>query len=163
MAAPSSSLMSLTLPSDREILLTRTFDAPRRLVFDAMTRAEHLRRWWGPRGHTMTVCEVDNRQGGAYRFVLRTADGMDCPFKGVYRELAPPERIVLTQIFDVEPYSRSEAVVTIVLTEQGGRTTLRATMRFQSVEERDGMIRSGMEHGAAESYDRLADLLQELA
>jgi uncharacterized protein YndB with AHSA1/START domain len=155
--------MSLTLPSDREILLTRSFDAPRRLVYDAMTRAEHIRRWWGPRSLTLTVCEVDARPGGAYRLVQRAADGQEFPFKGVYRELVRPERIVFTQIFDVEPYAEAEVVVTIVLTEQGGRTSMRATMLFRSLEERDGMIQSGMEPGAAESYDRLAELLEELA
>lgn len=163
MVAASSSLMTLTLPSDRVILLTRSFQAPRRLVFEAMTRAEHLRRWWGPRSLTMTVCEIDARPGGAYRFVQRAADGQEFPFKGVYREIAPPERIVFTQIFDVEPFSQYETVVTVVLSEQGGWTTLRATMEFGSVAERDGMIQSGMEPGAAESYDRLAELLQELA
>jgi uncharacterized protein YndB with AHSA1/START domain len=155
--------MTLTTPSDLEIVMTRDFDAPRELVFEAWTKPEHLTRWWGPRGHTMPVCEVDLRPGGSYRFVNRAPDGTDHPFKGVYREIVPPERLVCTQIYDVEGWSNRECLVTLIFAERDGRTTMTNTVLFDSVEDRDAMLESGMEGGAAESLDRLAELLGSMA
>ena len=148
--------LNVTTPTDREIVLTRTFDAPRRLVFDAFTKPLLLKRWFGPRGWSLVVCEVDLRVGSGFRFVLRGPDGRDMGMSGVYREIEPPERSVHTESFDDYP---GESVVTAVWVEEGDKTTLTATVLYASQEVRDAVIRSGMEHGAAESYDRLNDLL----
>ena len=154
--------MTLTLPSELEISVSRTFDAPRNLVFEAMTGCRHLSKWWGPRYLTLEHCEIDLRPGGGYRFVQKAPDGTLYPFKGVYREVTAPERIVFTQIYDVEPFSIYEMLVTNILTEAGGKTTLAQTLLFDTPEARDGMIASGMEPGEAESFDRLDELLAEL-
>jgi uncharacterized protein YndB with AHSA1/START domain len=148
--------LKVTTPTDREIVLTRVFDAPRDLVYDAFTKPELLKRWFGPRGFSLTVCEVDLRVGGDWRFVLRGPDGKEMGMRGVYRELAPPERSVHTESYDDYP---GESLVTAVFTEQAGKTTLTATILYPSQMVRDIVIQSGMEHGAAESYDRLAELL----
>ena len=148
--------LQVTTPTDREIVLTRVFDAPRRLVFDAFTKPELLKRWFGPRGWSMVVCEIDLKVGGGFRFVLRGPDGRDMGMRGVYREIVPPERSVHMESFDDFP---GEAQVTTVLVEQGGKTTLTATLLYPSQEIRDAVINSGMEHGTAESYDKLAELL----
>ena len=148
--------LKVTTPTDREIVLTRVFDAPRHLVFDAFTKAELLKRWFGPRGWSLVVCEVDLRVGGGFRFVLRGPDGTQMGMRGVYREIVPPERSVHMESFDDYP---GESQVTSVLTEDGGRTTLTATVLYPSQEVRDIVIKSGMEHGAAESYDKLAEML----
>jgi uncharacterized protein YndB with AHSA1/START domain len=151
--------LKITTPSDREIVMTRVFDAPRRLVFDAFTRPELLKRWFGPHGWSLVVCEVDLRVGGSFRYVLRGPDGTDMGMRGVYREIVPPERSVHMETFDDYP---GESRVTCVLVEQGGKTTLTATVLYDSPETRDAVIASGMEHGAAESYDRLAELMASL-
>jgi uncharacterized protein YndB with AHSA1/START domain len=148
--------LKVTTPTDCEIVMTRVFDAPRRLVWDAFTRPELLRRWFGPRGWSLVVCEVDLRVGGGFRFVLRGPDGRDMGMRGVYREIVPPERSVHMESFDDYP---GEAQVTAVMVEEGGKTTLTATVLYPSKEIRDAVVQSGMEHGAAESYDKLAELL----
>jgi uncharacterized protein YndB with AHSA1/START domain len=148
--------LEVTTPTDREIVLTRVFDAPRRLVFDAFTKPDLLKRWFGPRGWSLVVCEVDFKVGGTFRFVLRGPDGKEMGMRGVYREIVAPERSVHTESFDDYP---GESQVTTVLVEQSGRTTLTATVLYPSQEIRDIVIKSGMEHGAAESYDKMADLL----
>jgi uncharacterized protein YndB with AHSA1/START domain len=152
--------LTVTTPTDREVVLTRVFDAPRHLVFDAFTRPELLKRWFGPRGWSLVVCEVDLRVGGGFRFVLRGPDGRDMGMRGVYREIAPPDRSVHMESFDDFP---GESQVTTVLTEHAGKTTLTATVLYPSKEVRDAVIQSGMEHGAAESYDKLAELLAGVA
>ncbi len=149
--------LKVTTPTDREIVLTRIFDAPRHLVFDAFTKPELLKRWFGPRGWSLVVCEVDLTVGGAFRFVLRGPDGRDLGMRGVYQEIVPPERSVHIESFD--DYPGADSQVTAVFTEREGRTTLTATVLYPSREVRDAVIRSGMEHGAAESYDKLAELL----
>src|SRR5690349_15490768 len=148
--------LQVATPTSREIVMTRVFDAPRRLVFDAFSKPELLKRWFGPRGWSLVTCEVDLRVGGGFRFVLRSPDGKDMGMRGVYREIVPPERSVHIESFDDYP---GESQVTAVFSEQGGKTTLTATILYPSREVRDAVIRSGMEHGAAESYDRLAELL----
>ena len=153
---PNAGTLKVTTPSDREIVLTRVFDAPRRLVFDAFSKPELLRRWFGPRGWTLAVCEVDHRVGGAFRFLLRRPDGMEMGIRGVYREIVPPERSVHVEYYDDYP---GESLVTAVFVEHDGRTTFTATVLYPSREVRDAVIRAGMEHGAAESYDKLAELL----
>jgi uncharacterized protein YndB with AHSA1/START domain len=154
----------VTTPSDREIVMTRTFDAPRALVFEAYTNPEHVRHWWGFRTSMMVVCEADVRPGGTWRYVTREEDGMEVPFTGVYREVTPPERVVYTEMYDVEPFNQGDpAVTTVVFTEEGGRTTLTTTSVFPSKEIRDSVIESGMERGAAESMDRLAERVATLS
>ena len=160
MVARDSSALTLTLPSDRVIVLTRTFDARRALVFEAHTRPEHVRRWWGQRGSTLSVCEIDFRVGGAWRFVELTAEGQEHGFRGEYREIVPPERIV--QTFEYEGLPGHVSLETLTLTEQDGRTTLTGLSVFDSKEDRDGMIESGMEQGAGESMDRLAEYLEAM-
>src|SRR3954453_4798858 len=145
-----------TTPGDREGVMTRVFDAPRHLVFDAFTRPELLKRWFGPRGWSLAVCEVDLRVGGGFRFVLQGPDGMQMGMRGVYKELNPPDGSVHTETFDDYP---GASQVTTVLTERDGKTTFTATVRYESQEIRDAVIKSGMEHGAAESYDKMAELL----
>ena len=150
--------LKVTTPTDREIVLTRVFDAPRNLVFDAFSKPELLKRWFGPRGWSLVVCEVDLRVGGGFRFVLRGPDGRDMGMRGVYREIVPPERSVHMESFDDYP---GESQVTALFVEQGGKTTLTATVLYPSREVRDAVIKSGMEHGAAESYDKLAEMLAQ--
>src|SRR5438128_11458319 len=150
--------LKVTTPTDSEIVMTRVFDAPRELVFDAFTKPELLTRWFGPRGWSLVVCEVDVRVGGGFRFVLRGPDGRDMGMRGVYREIAAPERSVHMESFDDYP---GESQVTAVFVEQGSQTTLTATVLYPSKEVRDIVIQSGMEHCAAESYDKLAELLAE--
>ena len=148
--------LKIATPTDREIVMTRIFDAPRNLVFDALTKPELLKRWLGPHGWSLTVCEIDLRVDGAYRFVGRAPGGTDLGWGGVYREIVPLERIVHTESFDDYP---GEALVTSVWAEHGYKTTFTSTLLFPSREVRDAVINTGMEHGAAESYDRLAELL----
>ncbi len=152
--------LKLTTPSDREIAMTRVFDAPRQLVFDAHTKPDLVRQWLlGPPGWSMPVCEMDVRVGGTYRWVWRhDTNGTEMGMGGVYREIAAPERLVTTERFD-EAWYPGEALNTLVLVEQGGRTTLTQTMRYESRDARDAVIKSNMEKGVAASYDRLADLL----
>ena len=150
-----------TTPSDREIVMTRVFDAPRHLVFEAMSKPEHVKRWWGilDERYSVPVCEIDFRPGGAWRFVSRGPQG-EAGFHGVYREINPPERIVFTEIFD--PFPDVESVVTSVLTDENGKTRLTATCVYPSKEVRDMVIGTGMASGAAISYDRLEEVALEL-
>jgi len=152
--------LKLTTPSDREIAVTRVFDAPRQLVFDAHTKPDLVRQWLlGPPGWSMPVCEMDVRVGGTYRWVWRhDTNGTEMGMGGVYREIVAPERLVTTERFD-EAWYPGEALNTLVLIEKGGRTTLTQTMRYESRDARDAVIKSNMEKGVAASYDRLADLL----
>jgi uncharacterized protein YndB with AHSA1/START domain len=149
--------LTVTLPSDREIVMTRVFDAPRASVFEAHSKCEHIKRWWG----SNLTCEMDFRPGGTYRFVQHAPDGGEHAFRGEYREIVAPERIV--QTFEFEGMPGHVAVETLTFDEQDGKTTLTSTSVYQSVEDRDGIIATGMESGAAESLDRLADLLQTMA
>jgi uncharacterized protein YndB with AHSA1/START domain len=148
--------LKVTTPTDCEIVMTRVFDAPRQMVFDAFSKPELLKRWFGPRGWSLVVCDVDLRVGGTFRFVLRGPDGKDMGMRGVYREITPPDGSVHMESFDDYP---GEAQVTMVLVEQNGKTTMTATVLYPSREVRDAVIQSGMEHGAAESYDKLAEML----
>ena len=149
-------------PSDREISMTRVFNAPRPLVFEALTRPELLKQWLlGPPGWTMPVCEVDPRVGGSYRFLWRGPDGTEMGVSGVNREIVPPERLVGTEKFDQAWYP-GEAIVTYQLVEHDGKTTLTITILYQSREARDIALKSGMDTGLSMSYDRLAALLLSL-
>jgi uncharacterized protein YndB with AHSA1/START domain len=159
--AANSATFKVSTPSAREIQMTRLLDAPRRLVFEAMTKPEHIRNWWGRlgEGYSVPVCEVDLRPGGAWRFVNRHPDG-ESVFYGVYREIVPPERLVYTEIY--EPFPDGESIVTTVLTEENGKTRLTITAAYPSREVRDIVLQSGMERGAAISYDRLEEVASSL-
>lgn len=151
----------VTTPSDCEIRLTRLFDAPRQLVFDVMTKPEHVREWWGRlgEGYSVPICEIDFRVGGAWRFVNRHPKG-EAAFYGEYKEIDPPGRVVFTEIFEAFPDAVS--TVTAELTEELGKTRLTATVRYPSAEVRDMVLGTGMAHGAGISYDRLEDLVARL-
>jgi uncharacterized protein YndB with AHSA1/START domain len=152
--------MTVATPSDLEIVLSREFDAPRALVFEAVSQPDHLRRWWGPTGSTLTHCEMDFRPGGKWRFVEHDKDGQEWGFRGEVREIVPPERIV--QTFEFEGMPGHISVETMRLEAVGDRTRMTVTSVFASVEDRDGMLQSGMEQGAGESYDRLEEYLKTL-
>jgi uncharacterized protein YndB with AHSA1/START domain len=158
----NSGTFAVSTPSEREIRMTRLFDAPRNLVFEVMSKPEHIKRWWGNigDGYSVPVCEIDFRPGGAWRYVNRTPKGQLVTFYGVYREIVPPERMVFTEIY--EPYPDSESVVTAVLVEENGKTRFTLTALYPSVEVRDMVLKSGMERGAAISYDRLEEVATEL-
>jgi uncharacterized protein YndB with AHSA1/START domain len=152
--------LKLTTPSDREVVMTRVFSAPRELIFNAMHQPELLRRWLlGPPGWAMPVCDVDFRVGGAYRYVWRNDDGIEMGMGGVYREIVAPEKIVCTQLFD-QDWTGGEAVGTLTLTERDGKTTLVNRVLYSSREARDGVLKTPMEHGVAAGYDRLEELLK---
>jgi len=149
--------LKVSTPTDREIVMTRVFDAPRRLVFDALTKPELLKRWFfGPPGWSLAICQVDLRVGGTYRYVWRNTDGTEMGMGGVFREIVPPERFVGTETFD-HPWYPGEAIGTHVLVEQDGRTTLTLTMLYDSRETRDSVLKTPMEQGVAAGYDRLAE------
>lgn len=147
---------------DCEIVMTRVFDAPRDLVFKALTTPALLKRWFGPHGWTLVECEVDLRVGGAWRFFSHGPNGRTMGMRGVYREIARPERIVYTESFD-EWADQGSALITTTLAEHDGKTTLTCISLAPSREVRDAVVQSGMEHGAAETYDRLAGILGSLA
>ena len=155
--------LKLTTSGERELVMTRVFDAPRRLVFDAFTRPELVKRWLlGPPGWSMPVCEIDLRVGGKYRHVWRRdSDGSQMGMGGVYREIVAPERLVATEKFD-EPWYPGEAVGTLVLLEQGGKTKLTHTMLYESRAAREAVLKSDMESGVKASYDRLAEVLASM-
>ena len=160
----SANTLQVTTPTDREIVMTRVFDAPRELVFEAWTQPEHVRHWWGLRTSKMIVCEGDVRPGGSYRYVTQEANGEEVPFTGVYREITPPHRLVYTEMYDVEPFNQGDpAVNTATFTEEAGRTRLTVVTVYPSREIRDIVLGTGMERGAAESCDRLAEHLKTLA
>jgi uncharacterized protein YndB with AHSA1/START domain len=159
--AANSESFVLTTPSDVEIRMTRLFNAPRQLVFEVMTKPEHVKQWWGRLGdgYSVPVCEIDFRVGGAWRFVNRHPKG-EAEFYGEYREIAPPGRVVFTEIF--APFPETVSVVTSELTEEGGKTRLTVTARYPSQTVRDQVLGTGMAGGAATSYDRLEDLVEQL-
>ena len=164
-SAAHSSTFNVTTPSDHEIALTRVFDAPRQLVFEAMTRPEHVRRWWGilDERYSVTVCEIDLRVGGRYRFVGTTPDGTEVPFTGVYREIVAPERLVQTEIYDVPMARDHEGVITATFTESGGKTTVHSVIRYDSKQTRDIVIASGMERGVETGYDEIENMLERMS
>jgi uncharacterized protein YndB with AHSA1/START domain len=161
MGASGSRQMTVTTPSDREIVLTRVFDAPRELVFEAHTSCEHMSKWWGPRRYEVSSCEIDFRPGGKWRMVHRGSEGgEEYGFRGEFREIVRPEKIVWT--FEWEGMPGHVSVDTLTLEEEDGKTRLTATSVFDTVEDRDGMLQSGMEEGAAETWDRLAEYVEAM-
>ena len=152
---------NFTTPSEREFAMTRVFEAPRRLVWEAWTNTEHLPKWMlGPPGWTMPVCEIDLRPGGAWHFVWRQSDGTEMAMRGVYREVVPPERLVTTESWGGD---WPETINTLVLVEENGKTTMTQTILYPSNEAREKALKTGMKHGVAQSFDRLAEHLQTLS
>jgi uncharacterized protein YndB with AHSA1/START domain len=152
--------LAITTPTDREIQIERVFDGPRDRVFAVFTDPSLIPEWWGPRDTTTVVDQMDVRPGGSWRFVVHHADGRENAFRGTYREVTPPERIV--QTFEWEGLPGHVAVETASFEDLGDRTKLTTTSLFHTVEERDGMLASGMETGAGETYARLDEVLARL-
>jgi uncharacterized protein YndB with AHSA1/START domain len=152
--------ITVTKPSETEIMMTRVFDAPRELVFEAHTSAEHMKNWWGPRKYETVSAEVDFRVGGKWRVVHRGPDGDEHAFRGEFREIVPPERIVWT--FEYEGAPGEIAVETLTLEEHDGKTTLTTVSDAGSKEARDAMLESGMLEGAEETWDRLEEYVETL-
>lgn len=155
--------LQVTTPNDLDIVIVREFDAPRHLVFEALRTPALIRQWLlGPPGWTMPVCEFPQQAGQPYRYVWRNQQGTEMGMGGTVLEMVPPERIVTTERFD-DAWYPGEAVDTMELVERGGRTTLTITVRYESKEARDVALRSGMETGMAAGYDRLDQLLIQMA
>jgi uncharacterized protein YndB with AHSA1/START domain len=160
-AAHKVGATTFTTPSDRELVITRVVDAPRTLVFEAWTSPEHLPQWMvGPTGWTMPVCEVDLRPGGSWHFVWRQSDGTEMEMRGVYREIAPPERLVSTESWGGD---WPETLNTVTLTEEDGKTTITQTVLYPSKEARDAALQTGMREGMSLSFDRLAEHVRTMA
>jgi uncharacterized protein YndB with AHSA1/START domain len=157
----NASMLTITTPSDREIAMTRVFAAPARLVYDAHTKPELLKRWLGVfGGWSLSTCEIDLRVGGKYRWVWSKASGTEMGMGGTYQELVTNARIVANEAFD-NPWYEGQCLVTTEFVETDGKTTLTATMRYDSKKIRDGVLKSPMETGIVASYDKLAALLAE--
>jgi uncharacterized protein YndB with AHSA1/START domain len=153
--------LTVTTPSDTEIYMERVFDAPRELVFKAFTDPELISKWWGRRKDTTVVDKLESKPGGSWRFLTSSADGEEHAFHGEIRELVPPERLVWS--FEWEGLPGHVSVDTTTLEEQDGKTKVMTTTSFDSKEDRDGMLQSGMETGAGESYDRMEELLASMS
>jgi uncharacterized protein YndB with AHSA1/START domain len=148
-------------PSDREVVMTRVVDAPRRLVWDAWTNPEHVPHWMtGPSGWTMPVCEIDLRPGGGWHMVWRRSDGTEMGMRGSYREVTPPERLVSTESWGGE---WPETINTLTLSEKDGKTTITQTILYPSKEARDAALGTGMKDGMDQSFDRLDEYLRSVA
>jgi len=155
-----SAALEISTPTAREVVLKRIFDAPRQLVFEALTTPELLKRWYGPKGWTLILCEIDLKVGGRWHFVVERPDGKKIGQKGIYHEVSSPERLVNTESW--EDWDPGETLVTTTLFEADGKTTLTSTSLFPSQEVRDTILKSGLDEGAKESYNRLAELLAAL-
>jgi uncharacterized protein YndB with AHSA1/START domain len=166
MAVTGSGSATLTLPTDEQILITREFDAPKHLVYEAMTTPELVRRWWHAKRGTVTVCEIDLRVGGKWRYVMVAENGMEVGFHGEYREIVPDERIVSTEVYEGLPAGVSEeqgaTVNTTTFTEADGRTTLTILVQATSKVSRDAIIESGMEDGLQDALDLLEETANSL-
>ena len=158
--AASGNKLEVTTPSDTEIRMTRVFDAPRDLVFEAHTSAEHMSNWWGPRKYEVISADYDFRPGGKWRIAHRGPGGDEHGFRGEFREIVPPERIVWT--FEYEGAPGQIAIETMTLEEHDGKTTLTVVSDAGTKEARDAVLESGMQEGAAETYDRLDEYLDKL-
>ena len=153
--------LQVTTPTEREIVMTRVFDAPRSLVFEAWTNPEHLPHWMlGPEGWTMPVCEIDLRPGGAWHFVWRRANGTEMAMSGMYKEVTPPERLVSTESWGG---NWAETLNTLTLSEENGKTTITNTILYPSKEARDAALKTGMKEGASQGFDRLDEYLRTMA
>ena len=156
MAVTTSGTATVTLPTDEQILITREFDAPKHLVYEAWTTPELVKRWWSGQRGKVTIAEIDLRVGGMWRYVMVAEGGFEVAFHGEYREIVPNERIVMTDVYEAMP--DGEALVTVTFTEKDGRTVLTSLMQLPSREVRDAVISSGMEAGMQESLNRLEEV-----
>jgi uncharacterized protein YndB with AHSA1/START domain len=161
MTMTASAMMTVTLPADEQILMTRDFDAPARLVYRAYTTPELVMRWWAGRRGEVRSADIDLRVGGAWRWVMEAHGGHEVAFHGVYREIVPEERLVYTEVFEGAP--EAEALVTVTFAETAGRTTLSLLMELPSRAVRDAILATGMETGAAESLELLEEVARALA
>jgi uncharacterized protein YndB with AHSA1/START domain len=162
MHVTTSGSATVTLPEDDQILITREFDAPKHLVFRAMTTPDLVKRWWHAKRGEVTIAEIDLRVGGGWRYVAVTSDGFEVAFHGEYREIIPNERIVSTEVYEGAPIDdpdQAATVNTVTLTEADGRTTMTVLVQAPNKEVRDAIIDSGMEAGMQDAYD----LLEEVA
>ncbi|MGD0758697.1 MAG: SRPBCC family protein [Candidatus Sulfotelmatobacter sp.] len=161
MAAKNDTTLTVTTPTDREIVITRAFDAPRSLVFEAYTNPAHLPHWMlGPQGWTMPVCEIDLRPGGAWHFAWRHSNGTQMEMRGIYREVKPPERLVSTESWGGD---WPETINTLTFTEENGVTTITCSILYPSKDARDAALKTGMKEGMALSFNRLAEHLGAMA
>ena len=156
----SSRSASVTLPTDEQVLITREFDAPKHLVYEAYTTPEHIKRWWHAKRGEMTIAEVDLRVGGGWRYVMVTPDGFEVGFHGEYREIVPNERIVSTEVYEGMP--DAQAVDTVTFTEVDGRTTLTILVQHTEKAGRDAHIEAGMEDGLQDALDLLEGVARSL-
>jgi len=154
-----SKIQLIAEPGKQEVVVTHVFDAPRDLVFKIITDPTLIPQWWGPRDLKTNVVKMDVRKGGIWRIVQRDPGGNEFAFNGVYHEILAPERVIDT--FEFEPYPGHVLLETMTLEEQDGKTLLTTKLVYQSVEDRDGMVQTGMESGQSESMERLGELLQE--
>ena len=159
---------TMDLEGDREIVIRRAFNGPARIVFDAWTRPEHLRRWWAPASHCVTLesCEAEVRVGGRYRYVMRNRTGTEMAFSGTYREVMPPSRLVYTEVFEPTAAGANPneegVIITVTFDERDGKTYVVSRSMCPSKEVRDVIIASGMEHGMREAMDQLDELVASL-
>jgi uncharacterized protein YndB with AHSA1/START domain len=160
-AVASKGTATVTLPSDTEILITREFNAPKHLVYEAWTKPEHIRRWWAGLRGDVTLVEVDLRVGGSWRYVMTANEGFEVAFHGEYREIVPNERIVSTEVY--EGFPDGEALNTLTFEELDGRTRLSILVEHSCKEHRDAHIESGMEGGMQEAMDALEQIAISLA
>lgn len=159
-ATPSSGTATVTLPADEEILITRTFDAPRDLVYRAWTTPELVKRWWSGQRGTVTSIEIDLRVGGTWRYVMQATAGFEVAFHGEYREIVPNQRIVATEVFEAVP--DGEALDTVTFAEIDGRTTVMILVQHANKQARDMHVNSGMEGGMQEALDLLEAVAMSL-
>ena len=155
MLAKGNVEVTVTLPSETEIRFTCFFCRPRQVLFEAWTRPEHIRRWWGCDGASISVCEIDLRVGGSWKIIMRMLDGSEHPFHGVYREIVPGERLVYSECYDVPQIGSPQWLTLVAFEEIEGRTRLTHTIRHRSRQARDGHLQSGMETGAIQSFHHL--------
>lgn len=155
MLARTNAEVAVTLPSETEIRFTRFFNRSRHLLFEAWTRPEHVRQWWGCDGSSISVCEIDLRVGGLWKLVIRMPDGSEHPFHGAYREIVPGERLVYSECYDVPQVGSPEWLTTVTLEEVEGKTLLTHTIRHSSREVRDAHLQAGMEAGSIQMLRRL--------
>ena len=159
MPEATKNTLTITLPSDNEILMTRVFDAPRDVIFAAMTKPEHVSNWWGPRTSRFKVCEIDCRVGGKWRYTIELPGGQEMTFTGEFLELTPPSGLVASECFEEPMFGNPKWKTTLTLEDLNGKTKMTSRVVHPSKEARDGHYNSGMERGSAETFDRLEDLL----
>jgi uncharacterized protein YndB with AHSA1/START domain len=163
MLAKANTEVTVTLPSDREIVFTRLFERPRHLLFEAWTQPEHFRQWYGCEGSTITECEFDLRAGGEWRYRMRMADGSEHPFHGVYREIVPNQRLVYSECYDMPHIGSPEWKTTITFEDRDGMTLLTHSLLHRSKEVRDAHLQVGMEAGTIQTLNRLDEHTAQMA